>query len=153
MRLISALLESPQNLLWQPRQAEVVGIVEPIWDLLKIISMNLHLRAILLAMSSIIAIQSHAAENQNWGRCLGGSCYTWQVYAQAREGYGIVKFKTRTVFLIGNTDRIDTSKKPYISDWQTADCLSSKINGEVISAIDTSSRDKGNSSMLRFLCR
>ena len=130
-----------------------MGILELIWDLLKIVYMNFHLRSILLAMSSIMAIQSHAAENLSWGKCLGGSCYTWQIYTQTREGVGIVKFKTRTVFLIGNTDRIDTSRKPYISDWQTADCLASKINGEVISAIDTSSRDEGNSSMLRFLCR
>ena len=109
--------------------------------------------AILSAMPLFIAIQSHAAENKFWGRCLGGNCYTWEVHTQAREGNGIIKFKTRTVFLIGNTDRIDTSRKPYISDWQTADCLASKINGEVISAIDTSSRDVGKSSMLRFLCR
>lgn len=93
-----------------------------------------------------------AGEQKKWVRCLGGICYEFSIYEMLRHGDSQVDFKTRTLFYIGNTDQIDSKKPPYISEWQTDNCLDSILNGKLVSTIDVNARESGNSSLLRHLC-
>jgi hypothetical protein len=66
------------------------------------------------------------------------------IYAKESLGPGKWRFQTKAVYSTGG--------KPYFSDWRTADCYESTINGKVVPAISRYGVEAGEPEVLRAVC-
>ena len=75
----------------------------------------------------------------------------YKIYIYAKETAGNLRwrFQTKTV---GYNPFTKEKMKPFYSDWQTADCASSTVDGKKVSAIAQSSADVGLAEILRTVC-
>lgn len=73
-----------------------------------------------------------------------GTKYKVFIYAKESLGDGRWRFQTKAVS--------DDGSKPYYSDWRTADCFNSTVDGEVVKAINPYGYQRGAVEVLYAVC-
>lgn len=73
-----------------------------------------------------------------------GIRYKIFVYAKEYLGNERWRFQTKAVY--------STGSKPYFSEWRTADCENSTIDGEIIRAIPKYGYQEGEAAVLHAVC-
>jgi len=75
----------------------------------------------------------------------------YKIYIYAKESAGALRwrFQTKTV---GHNPFTKEKMKPFYSDWQTADCANSTVDGRIVAAIAQSGADVGLAEILRTVC-
>lgn len=73
-----------------------------------------------------------------------GTKYKVFIYAKESLGHGRWRFQTKAVS--------DDGSKPYYSDWRTADCFNSTVDGEVVKAINPYGYQRGAVEVLYAVC-
>lgn len=66
------------------------------------------------------------------------------IYAKESLGSGRWSFQTEAIFCNGS--------KPYYSDWRTADCYQSTIDGKTVPVIARSGAEFGEPDVLKAVC-
>jgi len=74
-----------------------------------------------------------------------GIKYKVFIYAKEYLGDNSWRFQTKAVY--------HTGSKPYYSDWRTADCDRSTIDGEVVRAIPQYGYQEGEAEVLYKVCQ
>jgi hypothetical protein len=73
-----------------------------------------------------------------------GVRYKIYIYSKESMGPGIWRFQTKAVYASGS--------KPYYSDWRTADCANSTIDGKTVPALAKYGYERGEPEVLRVVC-
>jgi hypothetical protein len=73
-----------------------------------------------------------------------GVKYKIFVYAKESLGEGRWRFQTKAVF--------DDGSKPYYSNWRTADCPNSTVDGQIVKAINPYGYQRGAVDVIYAVC-
>ena len=83
-----------------------------------------------------------------------GEDYKVYIYKKANIGSGRWRFQTKTVFRCGAAAMQGCkASPPNISDWQTADCDNSTIDGKTVPTVARFGYERGNTEVFKSVCR